>query len=45
MECLVENKEKDGVPNRKQVEGWSSKKETSSRIECLRVSKEKDGLP
>jgi hypothetical protein len=27
--------EKDGVPNRKQGEGWSSKKKTSGRKECL----------
>ncbi len=45
MECLIGNKKKDGVSNRKQGKGWSSKKETSSRMECLIESKEKDGLP
>jgi hypothetical protein len=38
-------KEKDGVPNRKQEEGWSSEKETRRRLECLIGNKKMDGVP
>ncbi len=45
MGCLIGNKVKNGVPNRKQAEGWSSEKETIRRMECLIENKKKDGLP